>query len=125
LRHAESGEGDEPVPLAPDGTLPVDYLLGYKLFAVMGATVADIRRVVEDPRKLRFKFPEVDGELYVKSCQGQSGVAGQLVDFDLVLTPAYIGDGRVQKIMLHGTQERFCAGIARDGLWPGGLRGPQ
>ena len=129
LRHGSSA-GQGIVEIRRDGSLPVDELLDYDFLRVFEATVADLEQVLADGREIkhdgtvkeRFKG-HYDGNnqlIALASTQGHSDVVQARLDERLYMEPAYWGDGRMTKIMLHGTFRKHWASVSRGGLKAGG-----
>ena len=95
----------------------------------MKVTRADLREMLDvsnnsDKIRFRERSDESGTLIAMGSAQGHGGNAIEQLDFNQVLTPAYPGDGRMRDVMLHGTMRVHASSIARNGLLPGGRRGP-
>lgn len=85
------------IPISEDGYVRVDDLLANESF--LGYTVDDLRQVVADNDKQRFKILETDGVLYIRAQQGHSisTINGESLDLELIKDPLDL------PICLHGT----------------------
>ena len=111
LRHAAPELG---LTMGPDGYVPVQEILQHPHKKFRGATMEDIRRVVETNAKQRFSLTERNGEMLIRANQGHSITT---IDPYLLLTPIPPKDLATMTTILHGTyMEPWEQHIRKEGL---------
>ncbi len=117
LRHKATKVG---IPIRPDGFCLLSDVLQAKELRMLGASVADVERVVYLSDKQRLAFRTEDGELLIRAVQGHSM---HEVQDDLLLRSLRVDDEDLPEVCVHGTFKQHLSSILRLGLLAGGRRG--
>ncbi len=115
LRHKAVDVG---IPIRPDGFCLVSHVLRAKV--MLGASVADVERVVRQSDKRRFELRTENGELLVRAAQGHSM---RVVRDDQLLRSLRVDDNELPDVCVHGTFKRHLSSILCVGLLAGGTSG--